>query len=224
METPETETANEPRQSNIAFLLKEYEELWAQARHVDEYMERVPRFFLTVVGAATAAITALIQFSDRSSFLFAAGGIALILLSLIGFIASLTIPRYRVIRLGYFNATYLIRKYFVNKAAELRNFMWFPIEGTFKGYYQPLRIDFFRFTMMAIMDSSLMFAGLYAVWNSEALANPDQSVLYLIWALSVGILFFAIHYCLYFFIIWFYEKDDRKRSESLELLKDPNKS
>jgi len=33
METPETETANEPGQSNIAFLLKEYEECWAQARH-----------------------------------------------------------------------------------------------------------------------------------------------------------------------------------------------
>ncbi|MCJ7791901.1 MAG: hypothetical protein MUP49_05795 [Dehalococcoidia bacterium] len=211
------ETTEKPVQSHVTFLLKEYEEQWAQARHVDEYMERVPRFFLIVVGATVAAVTTLIRFAELTSFSFIAGGIGLILLALIGLMASLTIPRYRVIRNSYFNATYLIRKYFVDRAQELRNYMWWPIGGTFEGYSSIVRVDFFRFMMMVIMDSGLMLAGLYAVQNSQALANSDPSVWWLVWALPFEMItFVGLHFCLYFLIIKHYEAKDREKSERLE--------
>ena len=210
-------TTKKSEKPDVGFLLKEYEELWAQARHVDEYMERVPRFFLVVVGATAATITALIRFSTPSSSSFFIGGIVLSVLALIGFFASLTIPRYRVIRLGYFNATYLIRKYFVDKREELRKYMWFPAGGTFEGYRHVLRIDFFRFMMMAIMDSSLMFAGLYAVRNSQVLVNLNGLMPPLGWVLPAGVSFFAMHLGFYFYIIKFYEDKDKAREESKRL-------
>lgn len=204
-------------QSEVAFLLKEYEELWAQARHVDEYMERVPRFFLIVVGATVAAITAIIQFGELTRSSFLAVGCILMVLALIGSTASLTIPRYRTIRNGYFNATYLIRKYFVDSAQVLRNYMWFPIGGTFEGYRHPLRVDFFRFMMMTIMDSALMFAGLYILQNSQALANAESVVSWLPWALTPEMLVFVgLHTYAYFGIVKYYEDKDRKRSSNLE--------
>ena len=219
METPET--TEKSIQPNVAFLLKEYEECWAQARHIDEYMERMPRFFLIVVGAVTAAIAALIRFSELTSLTFVVGGIGLIILALVGFTASLTIPRYRVIRNSYFNATYLIHKYFVDKTEDLRNYIGLQIGGTFEGYRHPLRVDFFRFMMMVIMDSSLMAAGLYALQNSRALATSLPTVPWLVWALPVEcVVFSALHVYAYFYIIKFYEPKHLEKSESAER-KDP---
>jgi len=195
-------------QPNTAFLLKVYEESWAQARHVDEYMERMPRFFLVVVGAVTAAVAALIRFSELTSLTFVVGGIGLIILALIGFTASLTIPRYRVIRNRYFNATYLIHKYFADKEEDLKKYIGLQIGGTFKGYRHPLRVDFFRFMMMVIMDSSLMAAGLYVLQNSQALVSQLPMEPWLLWALPVEcIAFFALHICAYFCIIKYYESE-----------------
>ena len=44
------------RESDITMLFKMYDQSWAQARHMDEYMERIPRFFLIVVGAVIACL------------------------------------------------------------------------------------------------------------------------------------------------------------------------
>jgi membrane protein implicated in regulation of membrane protease activity len=55
-------------------------------------MERMPRFFLVVIGAVAAAASALIRFSELTGLTFIIGGIGLIILALVGFMASLTIP------------------------------------------------------------------------------------------------------------------------------------
>jgi len=181
----------------------------------------MPRFFLVVVGAVIAAIAALIRFSELTSLTFVVGGIGLIILALVGFTASLTIPRYRVIRNSYFNATYLIHKYFADKTEDLRNYIGLQIGGTFEGYRHPLRVDFFRFMMMVIMDSSLMATGLYALQNSRALATSLPTVPWLVWALPVEcVVFSALHVYAYFYIIKFYEPKHLEKSESAER-KDP---
>lgn len=203
-------------QFETSFMFKVYEESWAQARHVDEYMERVPRFFLIVVGAVVAATAAVIQLSELSSFTFLLGGIGLFVLAWIGFVASLTIPRYRVIRNSYFNAIYLIHKYFTDKADGLEKYLGLQIGGTFKGYRHPLRVDFFRFIMMVIMDSSLFATGVYVMQNAKTLTDQLYITMSWQWALPV-VVFILFHVSMYFLIIGYYQPkketgDTRKQS------------
>lgn len=217
MEIPET--TEKSIQSSVVFLLKEYEECWAQARHIDEYMERMPRFFLIVVGAVTAAIAALIRFSELTSLTFVVGGIGLIILALVGFFASLTIPRYRVIRTSYFNAIYLIHKYFADKEEDLKKYIGLQIGGTFKGYLNPFRVDFFRYMMMVIMDSSLMAAGLYSLQNSQALASQLTVALEFSWTVIGGTVFFGLHICVYFLLILCYMPKQQESEDTKEAKK-----
>lgn len=203
-----SEINEQSRQSDIALMLKAYEESWTQVRHVDEFGDRVPRFFLIVVGAVTAALAVMIRLSELGSSAFEVAGIILIILAFVGLVASFTIPRYRVIRNKYFEAIYHIHKYFVDKRAELKNYLKLQIGGSFKGYYHPLRVDFFRFLMMVIMDSGLIAAGLYVLENSEALAGVGDMVSPRQWIWHPHILlvvFISAHIGAYFGIIWWYK-------------------
>lgn len=159
--------------------------------------------------AVTAAIAALVRLSELSSFIFFLGGIGLVILACIGFVASLTIPRYRVIRNSYFNAMYLIHKYFTEKANVLENYLGLQIGGKFKGYLHPLRVDFFRFLMMVIMDSSLLAAGVYAIQNARALADQLYVPPSWQWYLPL-IAFIVLHVSAYFLIIGYYKPKDIK--------------
>lgn len=212
MEKPGSRSRGYPNQDpKTSFLLKEFEEAWAQARHVDEYMERVPRLFLIVVGAVLAAGAALVRFSDvgYSAYLFM--GIGFCFLALIGFTAALTIPRYRVIRNRYFNAMYQVRKYFCVNNPGLETYLWLPVGGLFSGYYGPLRVDFFRFLMMVLMDSGLLAAGLFVVQNIEVLSAQSMLILTPVWAVRGFIVSVLIHLGFYFFIIWFYKRSEEQK-------------
>jgi len=194
-----------PRDSVDNFILKLYEESWLQARHIDEYMDRVPRFFLIIVGAITTIIAAAIQFSEINDSVVKVLGIGLLILAFIGLFASLTIPRYRTIRNEYFNAVYAIHKYYSDKIENLKDYIGLQIGGIFEGYLNPIRVDFFRFLIMVLLDTSLFGAGLYAIQQSEPLVNRDFSIIPSCSWIIVVIFFFTLHISLYFLIVRYYK-------------------
>ena len=130
--------------------------MWLQARHLDEFQDRVPRLFLLVVGAVLAAGAAFARGEEFSTDLHLLAGIALTVLAFVGFFASLSIPRFRVIRIEYFNSMIVIRRYFKTRFPEIGSSLWFPTSGLFDGYGKGIfdgyrdfrRNDFFRFLMM----------------------------------------------------------------------------
>jgi len=201
--------------NDISFVLKAYEECWEQARHVDEFMERMPRFFIIVAGSVIAGVAALIQFSKVPNVTFIFIGLGLIILSLIGFFASLTIPRYRMIRNSYFNSIYSLNKYFVDQNETLRSYFKYPLQigGEFKLYYTP-GIDFFRFMIMAIINTAIFSIGLYASNHSllltELFTEESQlmvSSIYFHWFEIVGAsAFMLLNLAFYYLIIGYYKR------------------
>lgn len=207
MNTPESDT------NEITFVLKAYEECWEQARHIDEFMERMPRFFIVVAGSVIAGVTALIQFSKVTDVTFTFVGSGLVVLALLGLFSSLTIPRYRIIRNSYFNTIYSLNKYFVDRNETLGKYFNYPMQvgGEFKSYYI-LGIDFYRFMVMAIINTAIFSMGLYSVGHSPMLKQlfTEENVAFSIsmsWQEILGsCVFFLINVGFYYLAIRYYRR------------------
>lgn len=174
-------------EERVTFLLKEYDQLWSQARHVDEFQERVPRLFIVVVGAVLAASVFFAREATPSADAHRLGGASLVAIALVGLFASLSIPRFRVIRNEYWNGIIAIRGYFKRRFGdELSGSLWFPTSGVFDGYATGLwdgyrdfrRNDFFRFLMMVVIDSGLLGLGIFLITNPQLLSSTPTDALW----------------------------------------------
>lgn len=182
-------------EERVAFLLKEYDQLWDQARHVDEFQDRVPRLFIVVVGAVLAAGAFFAREATPSAEVHRLGGASLVALALVGLLASLSIPRFRVIRNEYWNAIIAIRGHFKRRLGdELKGSLWFPTSGIFDSYatgwfnaYRDYRRnDFFRFLMMIVIDSGLLGLGMMLITNPRLLSSSTTDALWWVAGLSAA--------------------------------------
>jgi hypothetical protein len=197
-------------QPEVSFLITVYKELWAQARHLDEHMERIVILWVLIISAAITAISAIWKFGQQlpgASF-FINVGAGLIVLSFIGFVLSLTIPRHRAIRMQYIDSAHKVALYFIKNFGirdtdkDLSRYIRLPRTGVYLGYFHPLRNDFFRLIMMATIDGALVVGGSILIQSAQVMAKlPELNLVGIPLGLGVGIAFFLIHIVLYYVIL-----------------------
>jgi hypothetical protein len=198
-------------QPEVSFLITVYKELWAQARHLDEHMERIVILWVLIISAAITAMSAIWKFGQQlpgASF-FINVGAGLIVLSFIGFVLSLTIPRYRAIRMQYISSAHKAALYFVknfgvsNTDKDLSRYIHLPRTGVYIGYFYPLRNDFFRLIMMATINGALATGGSILIQSAQVMPQPPElNLVGIPLGLAVGITVFLIHVALYYVILY----------------------
>ena len=169
------------------FLLKEYDSAVQLTYHVDELRSKFTNLFITIIGAAAAAISLLIEESVTST-LFGnfevSAGIFLLCLALIGILVIIVIARLRKVQLEHFRITNNIRKHFLGSNYSL----WNTVELSDKTLPAPTRKSGTYFWTMAliILNSYVTTLGIYLL-----LKRPSIAII-------GGLLFVALQDFLYF--------------------------
>ncbi len=172
-----------------AYLLKEYDSNVQTGFHVDELRTRLTSFFLTIAGAAVAAMSLLIT---GNSSLLAGVNIQLIVaaflaaVALIGILVLIIVARLRRIQLESFRITNNIREYFLGTDLKL----WNVVELSSRTLPRPTMKSGTYFWSLTIVLANSMILGMAAY-----LLGPAPSAIWLTVAGSLllqHILYFSL--------------------------------
>lgn len=163
------------------FLLKEYDTAVKLTFHVDEMRSKFTNLFITIAGAAAAAISILIQDTAKNP---AIGnfevllGVFLLLLAATGILVISVIAKLRRVQLENFRITNNVRKHFLSENYSL----WNVVELSDQTLPSPSRRSGTYFwTMVLILINSYVIAlGVYFLFHDIALAVIGTILLILI--------------------------------------------
>lgn len=181
---------------SVDFLLKEYEQLMLEIRHMYGYLLKVYGFYITVLGVVIAGAATLLHTEEEirspltlPPFFVVASIVVLVILAAT---LMLYIAKLRSVATGYVNALNRIRRgFFENDRPIVDPYLDLPIED-FSGSKWRNRgfwwnIDFFSYASVAVLSGLLLAAGSLFVAVSVCSVTV-AAVLFVLWGgLWVGI-------------------------------------
>lgn len=181
------------------FLLKEYETAVHLTFHVDELRSRFTNLFITIAGAAAAAISLLLKENSNNTtfgqFEFILG-VFLLLVFLVGMFVIAVIARLRRVQLEHFRITNNIRKHFLGKNYSL----WNVVELSSETLPSPnIKSGTFFWSMVIMLLNSYFIALAIYLFLAEIwyLTSPQSSfVVAIIGAVIFILLQSALYFCL----------------------------
>ena len=153
------------------FLLKEYDTAVQLTLHVDEMRSRFTNLFITIAGAAAAAVSLLIQetspnpaFGNVQVLL----GIFLLLLALAGLVVIAVIAKLRRVQLEHFRITNNVRKHFLGENYPL----WNIVELSDRTLPSPTRTSgtYFWTFVLILLNSYVVALGIFLILEHLAAA------------------------------------------------------
>jgi hypothetical protein len=163
------------------FLLKEYDTAVHLTFHVDEMRSKFTNLFITIVGAAAAGISILIQGNAKNP---AFGnfetvvGVFLLLLAVAGILVIAVIAKLRRVQLENFRITNNVRKHFLGSNYAL----WNVVELSEKTLPFPTRTSgtYFWTSVLILLNSYVVALGVYLLFHQLVLAVIVILLLFLI--------------------------------------------
>jgi uncharacterized integral membrane protein len=153
------------------FLLKEYDSAVKLTFHVDEMRSKFTNLFITIAGAAAAAISLLIQ-GDATNTTFgnfeALLVIFLLLLALTGILVIMVIAKLRRVQLEHFRITNNVRRHFLRSSYSL----WNVVELSDQTLPSPNRKSgtYFWTLILILLNSYVVALSIYLLCGSWLIA------------------------------------------------------
>jgi len=152
------------------FLLKEYYTATRLTFHVDEMRSKFTNLFITIVGAAAAAISILIQGNAKNptfgNFEIVLG-VFFLLLAVAGILVIVVIAKLRRVQLEHFRITNNVRKHFLGTNYPL----WNVVELSDRTLPLPTRRSgtYFWTLVLIVLNSYVVALGVYLLLHSLVL-------------------------------------------------------
>ncbi len=144
------------------FLLKEYDTAVQLTFHVDEMRSKFTNLFITLAGAAAAAVSLLLQDDVKSNQLGnfqIVLAVFLLLLGVLGILVITVIAKLRRVQLEHFRITNNVRKHFLGRKYAL----WDIVELSDRTLPSPTRTSgtYFWTLILILLNSYVVGLGIY---------------------------------------------------------------
>jgi hypothetical protein len=171
------------------FLLEEYKSAVELTFHIDSLRNKLTSFFISFAGLAVAGLLLLLKKDTNNTPIdnineFVAS--LMILVAFIGHLFIIVLAKLRKAQLEHFRIINNIRKYFLNENWHL----WNVVQLSEKTLPKPSIYSgtFFWLLILQILNSAILFIGIFLIWNNiENLISCQGFLLFIIvLSLSLG--------------------------------------